>query len=138
VGLRVLRLIGYWDGPFTGEGWPDVRDFIDIDSDVEQRRAVAEYLRSGTAFAFAGGWSNCRVCDIRNGTTELTDGLHFVWPEGLAHYVEEHAVRLPDEVLAIAERGPAQIVDPAAMERAIFETRELAIADEWWRSLRRS
>ncbi|MFT5048691.1 MAG: hypothetical protein ACI8QZ_000078 [Chlamydiales bacterium] len=32
------------------------------------------------------------------GSRCLTDG-EWVWPEGLAHYVEAHHVRLPDEFL---------------------------------------
>ena len=36
------------------------------------------------------------------GCTELTDGV-WVWPVGLAHYVEHHDVRLPDEFAAHAE-----------------------------------
>lgn len=72
-----------------------------------------------------------------NGSAELTDGKHFVWPQGLAHYVEAHDVRLPDEVVAIAERGPAGAVDPAELEQALFETQELAVDEQWWRTLRR-
>ena len=30
----------------------------------------------------------------KNGNLELTDGT-FLWPEGLAHYVRDHDVRLP-------------------------------------------
>lgn len=33
------------------------------------------------------------------GHRDLTDGV-YVWPEGLAHYVKAHAVRLPDDFLA--------------------------------------
>jgi hypothetical protein len=33
------------------------------------------------------------------GGRDLTDGV-WMWPEGLAHYVERHAVRLPDEFVA--------------------------------------
>ena len=35
------------------------------------------------------------------GCLELTDGM-WSWPEGLAHYVETHGVRLPDEFVAYA------------------------------------
>ncbi|GHH42120.1 hypothetical protein GCM10017774_37860 [Lentzea cavernae] len=49
--------------------------------------------------AFAGK-SICRFCGRDNGSTELTDGVNFVWPDGLLHYVEDHNVRLPTEVTA--------------------------------------
>jgi hypothetical protein len=44
------------------------------------------------------GWSDCRICGKMNGSHEWTD-LHYIWPEGLAHYVKKHDVRLPDEFL---------------------------------------
>ena len=78
----------------------------------QRRDVVVAYLRSGTVFVAAAGFSVCRVCGILNGNTEMTDGEHFVWPEGLGHYVESHNVRLPAEVLEVARRGPARPVDP--------------------------
>ena len=44
------------------------------------------------------GWSSCRFGCGPNGSKDQTDGT---WssPEGLAHYVEAHAVCLPDEFL---------------------------------------
>lgn len=77
----------------------------------------------------------CRVCGVRNGSAELTDGENFVWPEGLAHYVESHDVRLPDDVLAVARRGPARPVDLAAFERDLLDTMETTIDDTWWRDV---
>ncbi|WP_127502582.1 hypothetical protein [Actinoplanes solisilvae] len=98
---------------------------------AEERGAVVAYLRSGTAVVAAAGFSVCRVCGDDNGSTELTDGEHFVWPEGLAHYVEAHDVRLPDEVVAVAARGPARPVDPLAIGPDLFAT----VDEQWWRSL---
>lgn len=134
---RVLRVIGYWQDPSAPKARPDVRDFVDPGIDPEQRAAVATYLRSGTVFVAAAGFSTCRICGIVNGSTELTDGKHFVWPQGLAHYVEVHDVRLPDDVTAIAERGPAEPVDPSEVERALFGTHELAVDEHWWRTVHR-
>jgi hypothetical protein len=131
----VLRLIGYWHGPPATEGWPDVRAFVAPAPDPGERQAVADYLRSGTAFVAAAGFSMCRICGAANGSTELTDGVHFVWPEGLAHYVEAHSVRLPDEVVAVAAGGPAPPVDLDPFTTALLETREVTIDDGWWRSL---
>jgi hypothetical protein len=48
------------------------------------------------------------------GSQDLTDG-HWIWPEGLWHYVQDHAVRLPDEFVATAVAGnfaiPADLSD---------------------------
>ncbi len=134
---RVLRLIRYWRDSSAQDVWPDVLDFIDLGDEPERRAAVASYLRSGTAIVAAAGFSTCRICGIVNGSTELTDAEYFVWPEGLANYVEAHYVRLPDDVIAIAERGLAGPVDPLELERALFEAHDLAVDEQWWRNLRR-
>ncbi|WBB69033.1 hypothetical protein [Micromonospora sp. WMMD812] len=129
---KILRLIGYWDGPAVSEGLPDVCGFVVADADATLQRAVAAYLRSGTDFVAAAGVSVCRLCGAANGSTEQTDGEYFVWPEGLAHYVEEHDVRLPDEVAAVAVRGVASTVDPEWFEHALLETGEVRIDVDWW------
>ncbi|HTJ33294.1 MAG TPA: hypothetical protein VL738_08685 [Dactylosporangium sp.] len=129
---KVLRLIGYWDGRAAPDGLPDVCGFVPaVESAVQ--RAVAAYLRSGTVFAVAAGVSLCRLCGAANGRAEQTDGEHFVWPEGLAHYVEEHGVRLPDEVAATAARGLAEVVDLEWFTPSLLETGEVTIDMEWWR-----
>jgi hypothetical protein len=63
------------------------------------RRVVASYLERGRLVNQYRGLSQCRFCGQSNGSAELTDGL-YCWPEGLAHYVNEHEVRLPDEFTA--------------------------------------
>lgn len=90
-----LILIGYWDGPSTGPGWPSVTGFVDPDWDAEERELVADHLRTGWVARRCMGFSPCRLCGRDNGCLELTDG-HYVWPEGLAHYVTDHDVRLPE------------------------------------------
>jgi hypothetical protein len=114
----MLRLIGYWDDRLH------VCDFVRSDADPAAQRMVVAYLRSGTVVAVSAGFSVCRICRIRNGSSELTDG-DFVWPEGLAHYVEEHGVQLPPEVIAAAERGPAAPVEVAQAD----------VDTEWWAAL---
>ncbi len=66
------------------------------------------------------GPSMSRFCGEAVGSLELSDGV-FIWPEGLAHYVEEHGVRLP-----------ARFVNHA---RCMTEQLENAEIDEsWWTS----
>jgi hypothetical protein len=55
-------------------------------------------------FVNARGLSPCRLCGQLNGSAEYTDGT-YVWPEGLAHYVMEHDVRLPDEFVSHVRRS---------------------------------
>ncbi|BCJ40665.1 hypothetical protein GCM10010168_73470 [Actinoplanes ianthinogenes] len=129
---QVLRLIGYWDGRQAPGGWPDVCGFVTAVDSTVQRNVVA-YLRSGTRFVASAGVSVCRLCGAANGSAEQTDGVYFVWPEGLPHYVEEHGVRLPDEVVAIAARGVPSAVDPDRFESAL-RAGDLTIDVEWWRA----
>lgn len=93
------------------------------------------YLLGGTVFVAAAGKSLCRICGQINGSAELTDGVRFVWPEGLAHYVEAHNVRLPAEVTAAMTIAP-QPVDVSEFGRRLLDTNELIIDADWWRDLR--
>src|SRR5262245_61778483 len=124
---KVLRLIGYWNDSTQPQELPHVCDFVCADLDITVQQSVAAYLRSGTVFVAAAGFSFCRLCGEVNGSTEQTDGEHFVWPEGLAHYVEVHGVNLPDEVAAVATRGAAAVVDLDWFWRALQNTGELTI-----------
>lgn len=132
---RILRLIGYWDGPDATGGLPDVCDFVSTDGDSGDTLAVAEYLRSGAVYAVAAGTSTCRLCGSPNGSAEQTDGEHFVWPQGLAHYVEEHDVLLPAEVIAVAKRGSMPSVNLDRFEDARLKTGETTIDTVWWHKL---
>ena len=79
--------------------WPDVLDFVDPTWDAAARQAVADHLRQGVRTNPYRGLSPCRICGRSNGSAERTDGV-YCWPEGLAHYVIEHQVRLPDAFVA--------------------------------------
>lgn len=60
-------------------------------------------------FVAAAGTSLCRIRGQINGSAELTDGVRFVWLEGLAHCVEAHNVRLPAEVTAAMTIAPQSV-----------------------------
>lgn len=115
-----LILIGYWDGPNTTPGWPRPERFVDPTWDADDRDMVADYLARGHVVRAYMGYSICRLCGERNGTLELTDGT-FVWPDGLRHYVMEHALRLPGRFVEYV--------------RTRVEGLETADRDEeWWRA----
>lgn len=69
---------------------------------------IAAYLRSGQTYRQYLGYSFCRFAcgtdDRLMGDRSLTDGI-WVWPEGLVHYVVEHAIELPQEFLATMEEN---------------------------------
>jgi hypothetical protein len=91
-------LIGYWKSDHE-PNWPDPRDFVDASWSAYERREVAEYLSNGTVVVKYRGLSPCRFCGQDNGHREFTDGT-YQWPEGLAHYLWVHEVRLPVVVVA--------------------------------------
>lgn len=116
-----LRRIGYWSGGPGGEtGLPDPHDFVDPDWDADEREDVIDHLTSHPPTWWYMGYSPCRMCDKKdNGSGEFTDGT-FVWPQGLAHYVVDHHVRLPEWFVTHV--------------RASGVEREQAVVDdEWWR-----
>lgn len=92
-----VKAIGYWrdeDRPDL----PDPAEFVDADWDDEEREVVGRYLSAGRPTTEGCGCSPCRICGTPNGFGDFTDGV-YLWPEGLAHYVLDHAVRLPEEVI---------------------------------------
>lgn len=67
---------------------------------------VLAHLREAPIVRVSAGFAFCRFrCGMAAGSSEQSDG-RFLWPDGLAHYVERHHVRLPepfvDHVLARA------------------------------------
>ena len=114
-------IIGYWRSE-SEPHWPDPSDFVDEDWDQIERRRVAAYLSSGVVPRAAAGYSKCRICGQRNGSAEHTDGV-YLWPEGLAHYVTDHAVRLPVEF----------VEHVMAVWNAVSSPKD--IKDDWWRNI---
>jgi hypothetical protein len=120
--MAKLVLIGYWRSEHTPD-WPDPRVFIDASWDVDERSAVADYLFAGTLLRAYLGYSSCRICGQQNGNLEYTDG-RFAWPEGLAHYVDVHGVRLPGSVIEhISSRHQRLHAD------------DLERDEDWWRTV---
>ena len=121
---KPLILIGYWSGGYADRGWPDVGEFVDEDWDEDEGVDVGLYLRNGLVARAWMGFSPCRLCDnATNGNLDLTDGV-YIWPEGLAHYVLDHHVRLPREFIEHV-RDRDELTD------------EVEVDDRWWRSFAR-
>lgn len=129
-----LKLIGYWRSE-QAEEWPDPAAFVDPEWDPATRDRVVDYLCAGFAFVVAAGTSWCRFrCLLFGsgglGSAELTDG-EFCWPGGLAHYVAQHAVRLPDDFVAAAVSRKAP-----ALRGLSFDHGDYTVDTEWWRAQR--
>jgi len=107
-----VRLIGYWRN-LDSPDWPDPGKFVDTSWCTATRDAVVAYLRNGQPFVASAGSSWCRFrckgLGARGlGSEDLSDG-RFFWPSGLAHYVETHGVRLPDEFVDSMRLPPETI-----------------------------
>jgi hypothetical protein len=103
-----LEAIGYWFNDLAPSAYPRPQLLLGKWRARERSRVVA-YLRGGSTFESYRSGTFCRfACGIPSsalGRRDLTDGV-WVWPEGLAHYVETHSVRLPDRFVrhALSER----------------------------------
>jgi hypothetical protein len=102
-----LKRVGYWRPHAKSrspkdERLPDPARLVSPRWCQAERGEVAAYLRAGHTYNLWRGVSYCRfecgISDWDMGSRCLTDG-EWVWPEGLAHYVECHCVRLPDELV---------------------------------------
>jgi hypothetical protein len=95
--MHGLREVGYWsaDVGSADSSRPHPSRFIDASwhrEHADDAAAVVQYLRCGMLESYELGYSTCRLCGVSGkamGCCALTDGV-FVWPEGLAHYVESH------------------------------------------------
>ncbi|MFD7645579.1 hypothetical protein ACFV4P_33570 [Kitasatospora sp. NPDC059795] len=98
----MLRALGYRASQQTPE-LPDAARLVDETWDGEERSRVAAHLDRGRLIRQYMGASRCRLCGRSNGNADLSDG-RYVRRSGLAHYVTEHAVRLPAEFVSRAVR----------------------------------
>jgi hypothetical protein len=84
--------VGYWQS----SNEPDL-PMPDSNDSVEHEAEIVHYLKNNREINAYRGSSPCRICDKRNnGSKEMSDGI-YIWPQGLAHYVEEHKTTLPPE-----------------------------------------
>lgn len=96
------RGIGYWWNPATKDReYPDPSELVRPNwLSPKSRSALLQYLRSAPTYCGSYGHSFCRFgCGVPHvviGSKEYWDG-DWVWPEGVAHYVDDHDVYLPQE-----------------------------------------
>lgn len=97
--LHALPVEGYFFHPQFAQTSPRVETMIDTAWDSSERALVVQYLDTGEVGARFRGSSQCRVCNCRNGSTELHDGT-YRWPQGFAHYVRDHDVKPSEAFVA--------------------------------------
>jgi hypothetical protein len=117
-----LHAIGFWRCEDARIVFPHPKELVDPRWDLEERRRVADYLRHGRSLGANMGYSYCRFpqgpSDEEMGCADLTDGI-WVWPEGLYHYVERYAVRLPEEFCRHAAQIGYRIPADAAADHLV-------------------
>ena len=80
---------------------PSLKGSVQPAADPEDAKFVS-YLRLGKQMAMAPGVSRDVIDNsIIGGMAILTDGT-YSWPSDLAHYIERHHVRPPEELVAHA------------------------------------
>lgn len=114
---KILNGIGYWRNveDNTTLAFPHPTSLVRsnwIPQDHKSR--LLHYLRSAPRIRNFWGHSYCRFsCGVSHeemGSLESSDGV-WLWPEGLAHYVECHDVCLPDDFVEHALLSLSSTID---------------------------
>jgi hypothetical protein len=104
----VLHEIGYWHEPGSGRLPADPARLVRPHWAGPLRGHIIDYVRTGHKLIGYMGSSFCRFgCGeprARLGLWDLTDGV-WLWPQGLAHYLDVHGLALPDAFLAHAAQN---------------------------------
>lgn len=100
--MEKLKLIGFWAESKVPSQLPHPRNFVQPGWEAEHKQSIVNYLRQGLFVAGSWDYATNRFEDGRfekeMGSALLSDGV-YLWPEGLAIYVDAYDVRLPDEVV---------------------------------------
>ena len=112
-----MRRIGYWGTGAAGE-LPDPSKVAGAHWDEHEREDVEDFLSRGFVSRAYLGVAHCRICGQAVGSLELSDGV-YSWPEGLLHYVREHAVSLPRVFIDHVRAAGANLM-------------EADVDDAWW------
>jgi len=92
-----MKKVGYWRSDREPD-LPNPLDHVDTKWVNSEKNIVIKYLDRGEVKNRYRGWSTCRICECRNGSTSMTDGV-WLWPSGLAHYLRKHNVKPPQEFI---------------------------------------
>lgn len=117
--MQRLEVLGFWFSPFAPSTLPRPQALVGTWRPAV-REAVLRYLRAGKVLVRYPEPSFCRFdCgEPAMGKSDCTDG-RFVWPEGLAHYVEHHDVQLPESFVAHVVAAEGEVA-PFRLPKATF------------------
>lgn len=96
--------IGYWND--ARNRFPEYPlPIANPKRDVSKELAALNKIFSKATKMFYKGWSTCRICSAAIGSAEYEikfKGNIYVIPEGYAHYVEHHFIKVDPIVFEIA------------------------------------
>jgi hypothetical protein len=97
------KIVGYWQ-----PAGPDPKVLVAKGFYGAELSLIIRYLQTAPCAMAYLGYSycrfNCGIEDSKMGDSDLSDG-EWVWPQGLAHYVEVHGVRLPVEFISTMRKN---------------------------------
>lgn len=88
---------------------------------------MVEYLEAGE-FTACSSFNTCRLCGAQLSLAAQEDG-YYAWNTLLAHYVEKHAVHLPDDFIQHVLSNPTPIPYPL---EAVYDVNRYDVS--WWKS----
>jgi hypothetical protein len=100
--------IGYWRtkrDSLSNFPFPD-ENSSDVVYDEEYIKTVKDVLDKNSEIIQYRGYSNCRICNKLNGSSEYCINYKnetFCIPQGYFHYLTEHCVKMDDTLMEIIE-----------------------------------
>jgi hypothetical protein len=143
-----LKEVGYWQSDQGSPYLPHPKYLVESGWRTSERSMIVAYLKSGHECGYWCGYSYCRfdcfsqrlnknvnelptherMDGIRSmGCRDLTDG-EWVWPEGLAHYVEKHDIGLPNAFIETMQKN-SWLVSAKVDFRHRFE---VGVSSSYW------
>lgn len=145
---KCRKKVGYWQSYEWQPYYPHPKHLVEPGWRESERSKIIAYLKSGHGCGHWCGYSYCRfgcfsqrpeknasklehrerMDGIKSmGCRDLTDG-EWVWPEGLAHYVEKHNICLPDAFIETMQKNSWLI--PPKVDFQHF--REVGVSSSYW------
>ncbi len=110
---------GFWRSDDGELDLPQVEAVADADwSGFEQKKVVSYLLNAPLVVVASGPNSKCLLCEELCGSSAYRSDGCWLWPDDLAHYVDQHNVSLPPSFLTHLEERNFQppVECPVAIE----------------------
>lgn len=101
------KYIGYWRKSifdFTSEYPYPIPNFFTLEDQTELIQKTKNVLQKHSYTESYFGYSNCRLCGLKNGISEYWidyQDITYIIPIGYFHYLEQHNVKMDDKLIEI-------------------------------------